>query len=161
MEYKSANILSFEGLRMKEFKLRYLTVSQSIYLLFLFGLIVFFIIRAVPINFGQYYYLSKNTNEDLKKVELYYDEAKQTGYLNIVPIDEAHKDEFPPLLQIVKIKKEDGDLRLYFKGHKEIFLVKRLSNTRVQLISGVYVAGEFKKPLFSWAVKPFEGVGKK
>ena len=161
MTYKSVNILSFEGLKMKEFKLRNLTVFQSIYLLFLFGLIAFFIVRALPINFGQYYYLSKNMNENLKKVELYYDEAKQTGYLNIVPIDEAHKDEFPSLLQIVKIKKEDGDLRLYFKGRKETFLVKRLSNTRVQLISGIYVAGEFKKPLFSWAIKPFEGVGKK
>lgn len=147
---------------MKDFKLKELTVFQSIYLLFLFGLIIFFIIRALPINFGQYYYVSKdNMNENLKKVELYYDEAKQTGYLNIVPIDEAHKDEFSPLLQIVKIKKEDGDLRLYFKGRKEVFLVKRLSNTRVQLISGVYVAGEFKKPLFSWAIKPFEGVDEK
>lgn len=147
---------------MKDFKLKELTVFQSIYLLFLFGLIIFFIIRALPINFGQYYYVSKdNMNENLKKVELYYDEAKQTGYLNIVPIDEAHKDEFPSLLQIVKIKKEDGDLRLYFKGRKETFLVKRLSNTRVQLISGIYVAGEFKKPLFSWAIKPFEGVDEK
>lgn len=40
---------------MKEFKLRYLTVFQSIYLLFLFGLIIFFIIRALPMNFGQLY----------------------------------------------------------------------------------------------------------